>query len=378
MQRTARRYGAGAAMLKNRMACLFTAFVMALMLIPAGAFAEETPIPAEMQFHAIVDTAFVQQYVKVPKPADVMIIDSRPANKFGEGYIPTAVSIPDSQFDKMVSQLPANKNALLVFYCGGLHCPLSHKSAKKAEALGYKNVKVYAEGIPGWKKAGNAAGISIDVIAAMMNNGDTYLLVDARPTKKFLEGSIPSAISLPDSKFMEKLAVLPAGKDVPLIFFCGGYACPLSHKSADKAALLGYTKIMIAEAGYPAWKEQFGAAAAVAVKAGTQEGSVDIAWFEKMMKENPSGIMLVDVRDAAEYAQGHMKNAVNIPVDALEKNIASLPADKPVVFVCATGSRSGEAYYMVRDMRPEMKDVFYIEAETTYNPDGTYEIKVHK
>jgi hypothetical protein len=33
---------------------------------------------------------------------------------------------------------------------------------------------------------------------------------------------------------------------------------------------------------------------------------------------------------------------------------------------------------MVRDMRPEMKDVFYIEAETTYNPDGTYEIKVHK
>jgi rhodanese-related sulfurtransferase len=135
---------------------------------------------------------------------------------------------------------------------------------------------------------------------------------------------------------------------------------------------------MIAEAGYPAWKEQFGAAAAVAVKAGTQEGSVDIAWFEKMMKENPSGIMLVDVRDAAEYAQGHMKNAVNIPVDALEKNIASLPADKPVVFVCATGSRSGEAYYMVRDMRPEMKDVFYIEAETTYHPDGTYEIKVHK
>ncbi|UZP68105.1 rhodanese-like domain-containing protein [Desulfovibrio mangrovi] len=378
MKMTARRYGAEVAIAKNRMAYVLSLLAMMLMLIPAGVFAAETPIPAEMQFHTIVDTAFVQQYVKIPKPADVMIIDSRPANKFGEGYIPTAVSIPDSQFEKMASQLPENKNALLIFYCGGLHCPLSHKSAKKAEALGYKNVKVFAEGMPGWKKAGNAPAISVEMIATMMNSGDNYMLVDSRPTKKFLEGSIPSAISLPDSKFMDKLVMLPAGKDVPLIFFCGGYACPLSHKSAAKAKLLGYSKIMIAEAGYPGWKEQFGAAAAVAVKAGAQEGSVDIPWFEKTMKENPAAILLVDVRDAAEFAQGHMKNAVNIPVDALEKNIASLSADKPIVFVCASGARSGEAYYMVRDMRPEIKDVFYLEAETTYNADGTFEIKTHK
>jgi len=30
-----------------------------------------------------------------------------------------AVSIPDSQFEKMTDQLPANKNALLIFYCEG-------------------------------------------------------------------------------------------------------------------------------------------------------------------------------------------------------------------------------------------------------------------
>ena len=47
---------------------------------------------------------------------------------------------------------PQDKNTLLIFYCEGLETQLSHKSAKKAEALGYTRVKVYAEGYPGWMK----------------------------------------------------------------------------------------------------------------------------------------------------------------------------------------------------------------------------------
>ena len=72
------------------------------------------------KFHTIVDTAFVQQYATVPVPADTMIIDSRPKRgKFDKGYIPAAVSIPDSEFDKMTASLPENKEALLIFYCEG-------------------------------------------------------------------------------------------------------------------------------------------------------------------------------------------------------------------------------------------------------------------
>ena len=71
-------------------------------------------------YHDIVDVNFVKQYVKMPKPKNVMIIDSRPKKaKFDKGYIPTAVSIPDSQFAKMTDQLPEDKNTLLIFYCQG-------------------------------------------------------------------------------------------------------------------------------------------------------------------------------------------------------------------------------------------------------------------
>ena len=83
--------------------------------------AAKTDEPADWKFHTIVDVDFVMANVKVPMPEDVMIIDSRPKRaKYDKAHIPMAVSIPDSQFDKMTAKLPADKNALLIFYCGGL------------------------------------------------------------------------------------------------------------------------------------------------------------------------------------------------------------------------------------------------------------------
>jgi hypothetical protein len=71
-------------------------------------------------FHDIVDVVFVQQYAKVPQPKGVMIIDARPTRaKFDKGFIPSAVNIPGSKFDKMVDKLPKDKSTLLIFYCQG-------------------------------------------------------------------------------------------------------------------------------------------------------------------------------------------------------------------------------------------------------------------
>ena len=82
--------------------------------------AAKTEAAAEWKFHDIVEVDFVMQNVKVPMPEGVMIIDSRPKRaKYDKGHIPMAVNIPDSKFDKMTDQLPADKNALLIFYCQG-------------------------------------------------------------------------------------------------------------------------------------------------------------------------------------------------------------------------------------------------------------------
>ena len=108
-----------------------TTLAVGLMLLVAVGFGctttqsatKETPAKAEAaewKFHDIVDVKFVQQYAKIPRPDNSLIIDSRPKRpKFDKGYIPSAVSIPDSQFAKMTAQLPADKDTLLIFYCQG-------------------------------------------------------------------------------------------------------------------------------------------------------------------------------------------------------------------------------------------------------------------
>ena len=45
---------------------------------------------------------------------------------------------------------------------------LSHKSAFKAEKLGYTNIAVYAEGYPDWKEQGGLVAVPVSHIHAMM------------------------------------------------------------------------------------------------------------------------------------------------------------------------------------------------------------------
>jgi rhodanese-related sulfurtransferase len=331
--------------------------------------------------HDIVEADFVAAHLSVPMAENVMIIDSRPYKPmYIKGHIPGAVSIPDTEFDKKTDLLPADKSALLIFYCGGVECKLSHHSAKKAEALGYTNVKVFAKGYPEWMdRPGAYASVSVEYVAEKIAENKT-LVVDSRPLRPMYEkGHIPTAVSIPDSQFDEFSGKLPRLLETPIIFYCGGLDCRLSHHSVARAKVLGYKNVSVFALGYPEWTATFGKADGMAgVKAGTVEGSIDLERFQTILDQNPESILLVDTRDADEFAKGHFPTAVNIPVAKLEPEIAKFPADKPIVFVCSTGARSGEAYYMVKDVRESLTDVFYVEAQISFKSDGTYTIKAPK
>ncbi len=347
--------------------------------VTIGAAAESAFEP----FHDIVDMAFVAEHITIPMAENVMLIDARPYKpKYIQGHIPMAVSIPDSQFDKMTDRLPADKNSLLIYYCGGLKCKLSHKSAMKAEALGYTNVKVFAEGYPVWMAdKAHYPSVSAEWVKAQVDKGADMVLVDSRPQKaKYDKGHIPSAISIPDTYFDDQKHQLPSDKSKLVVFYCGGLQCKLSHKSAAKAIDMGYTNVKVFSEGYPAWVAYAGKAstatvAAAAIKSGVEEGSIDHAEFRRIVSESPESVYLVDVRDADEFKKGSLKTAVNIPVDDLEVKIKTLPTDKPIVFICGTGARSGEAFYMVQDVRPELKNVFYVDGEMTIKKDGSFDLK---
>lgn len=104
---------------------IFLAIVMVVSFGCATAPKETVPVKAEeaqdWMFHDVVEVEFVKQYVTIPMSQEVMLIDSRPKrSKYDKGHIPMAVSIPDSQFEKMVDKLPKDKDTLLISYCEGL------------------------------------------------------------------------------------------------------------------------------------------------------------------------------------------------------------------------------------------------------------------
>lgn len=72
--------------------------------------------------------------------------------------------------------------------------------------------------------------------------------------------------------------------------------------------------------------------------------TVGVAQFKEIIKD-PS-IVLVDVRTPAEYAQGHIDNALNLNVwDSLfvENAVNAIPAGKKVAVYCKSGKRSADA-----------------------------------
>ena len=147
-----------------------------LVLPTAAIAADATAAQVEAGwFKTLVDFDFMQQNVDIPLKKGVMIIDSRPAaRQYDPGHIPGAVSIPDSQFEKQVSKLPEDKSTLLLFYCGGVKCMLSHNSAHKAQKLGYTNIKVYADGMPDWTAKGGPVSVSAAHIKKVIDEKAYY------------------------------------------------------------------------------------------------------------------------------------------------------------------------------------------------------------
>ena len=61
------------------------------------------------------------------------------------------------------------------------------------------------------------------------------------------------------------------------------------------------------------------------------------------------GAIILDVRTKGEYAGGHIKNAINIPLDQLGSGLAKFKnKNKTIICCCASGMRSGSAVSMLK------------------------------
>jgi len=68
--------------------------------------------------------------------------------------------------------------------------------------------------------------------------------------------------------------------------------------------------------------------------------------LEKM--ENGDDFLLVDLRRPAEFREGHIKGAVNIPVGEIENVYGTLSRDNDIILYCTSGPWSRQAYRILQ------------------------------
>ena len=75
-----------------------------------------------------------------------------------------------------------------------------------------------------------------------------------------------------------------------------------------------------------------------------------VGTLEATMLINQKDAIVIDVREAGEFAQTHILNSRNVPLGEIEARIKELERfkDKPVIVSCATGNRSGSAASVLR------------------------------
>lgn len=73
-------------------------------------------------------------------------------------------------------------------------------------------------------------------------------------------------------------------------------------------------------------------------------GKINCTEMKEIMK-NDGNARLIDVRTEEEYNEGHLDNAMNIPVDSINaiKTIDTIRLDTPIIVYCRSGQRSAKA-----------------------------------
>ena len=331
--------------------------------------------------------------------AKALLIDARPHPKYLTGTIPSSLNIPDTQIDQYIGQLDkVAKDKEIIVFCGGWECEKSPIVAGYLKNHGFTNVKLYQAGEPEWvSKDYPEVGLPV-AQSAFKNN--SALFMDARPYAKYIAGTIPGALYMSDEEMDKLQGRLPIDKATPIISFCEGYSCAKSHNLAKKLQALGYTKISVYAGGYPEWKTAglqttAGGTKKVEVaqtpkkdifvegiKLGADEGTVDGEWYKALVLSHkiPSNVAVVDVRGADEFANGHIKGAINIEAGKMSPTelAAKLPKGKVVIMNCSAGGRSMEAFLKLKNAKVDVSKIFYFDANIKCDKSSQCEIKVNE
>ena len=337
------------------------------------------------------------------KDDSLYILSIRSAKDFEAGHIARAFNIPwAAGMQEAFNTLPMDKTIVVYCYTG----QTAGQTTAALRMLGYDAVSLNggmgmaANAPSGWSNKGfevyEGAGleglvnayfaempsdiykIKQDAFIEKVKAGEDMFVLDIRQPDVYAEGHIKGAVNAPwGTAVSENLDKIPADKPVYVYCYTGQTAgqtvtllnlAGIDAKSVNLGWNLGISKVEGYEEAVAAEASDFGPASAadygyeiesaiemyyagLADMSDTMYKNYKISEdnLNKVLSEEPESVRVLSIRSAADYAEGHIPTAINLPWGkGMQEGFPTLVNDKPMVVYCYTGQTAGQTTAALR------------------------------
>ncbi|HWC53064.1 MAG TPA: rhodanese-like domain-containing protein [Chitinophagaceae bacterium] len=266
-----------------------------------------------------------------PLADDVLVYPAHgPGSACGKNLGPSTFSTIGEEKRTNYAMKAATKEEFIKSVTEGISAPPQYFPINaKINKEGYESLDaVLKEGLK---------ALSVDEFKNLMDK--EVIILDTRHAEKFTSGFVPGSFSIGlEGRFAEWAgSLLPFDRTILLVTEPGK-----EKESVVRLARVGFNKMSgYLDGGFEAWKH-----------AGEPiDMIVDIEADELIMDlPHDKNLVVLDVRKPAEYADGHLKNAVNLPLDDLTDpgNMGDIEEHHNLYVHCAGGYRSVIAASMLK------------------------------
>jgi len=329
----------------------------------------------------LIDPATLKAWIN--DADELAILDAREDGEFGQSHLFWAVPCALSKVELRARQLLPRRSTRVVCVDGAVG-GLAARLAAFLEGIGCTDVNILEGGTPAWAAAGyvlfsgmnvpskafgewvehHYATPSIDPgeLRAMMDAGTDMVILDSRPLEEFRRMSIPGAIDVPGAELVYRIGELAPDPRTTVVVNCAGRTRSIMGAESLRSAGVP-NRVVALRNGTMGWElagfscdrgrnESFpqgtppslpvalARATAFAEKWGVRR--LDPSQLKALQADASRSLYLLDVRDPAEYAAGHMPGSRNAPGGQLVQSTDAWVAVRRgrIVLIDDTGVRA--------------------------------------
>jgi hydroxyacylglutathione hydrolase len=259
----------------------------------------------------------------IPLPDDVIVYPAHgPGSACGKNLGSTTYSTIGEQKKTNYALLANGKEEFIKQVTDGLQAPPQYFPI---------NAKINKEGYEAMNAILEKGMKALSVEEFIQLKKEDTIILDTRPAHEFTQGFVPGSIFIGlEGRFAEWAgSLLPFDKPILLVTEPGQ-----EKETITRLARVGFDKVEgFLDGGFISWKNS-GKTIDLVIDVDPDELLLDLRFDENLV--------VVDVRRETEFADGHLKDAVNIPLNDLTDpaSMAHMEETQTISVHCAGGFRS--------------------------------------